>query len=102
MLLLGERIKELRMSRKYSQKELARILQVSAAAVCNMESNLRQPSLLMLLKISSVFHVSVDYLLDNQPESGYFSTRGLSESQIRVVNYMIQAFHNENGQQEMQ
>jgi transcriptional regulator with XRE-family HTH domain len=28
MLLLGERIKELRMSRKYSQKELARILQV--------------------------------------------------------------------------
>ena len=102
MLLLGERIKELRMSRKYSQKELARILQVSAAAVCNMESNLRQPSLLMLLKISSVFHVSVDYLLDNQPESGYFSTMGLSESQIRVVNYLIQAFHNENGQQEMQ
>lgn len=33
MLLLGERIKELRMSRKYSQKELARILQVSSGSL---------------------------------------------------------------------
>ena len=98
MILVGERIKVLRTSRKYSQKELAQILNVSPAAICNIESNSRQPSLTMLLKLSGTFHVSVDYLLNNQPVSDYISTKGLSESQVQVLNNLIQAFHSENSQ----
>ncbi|MDE7312904.1 MAG: helix-turn-helix domain-containing protein [Eubacterium sp.] len=98
MILVGERIKDLRTSRKFSQKELAQILNVSPAAICNIESNSRQPSIAMLLKLSNTFHVSVDYLLNNQPVSDYVSTKGLSESQIQILNNLIQAFHNENTQ----
>lgn len=98
MILIGERIKDLRISRKFSQKELAQILNVSPAAICNIESNSRQPSIAMLLKISNIFHVSVDYLLSNQPTTDYISTKGLTESQIQIINNLIQAFHSENSQ----
>lgn len=101
MILMGERIKELRISRKFSQKELAEILSVSPAAICNIESNARQPSLTMLLKLSNTFHVSVDYLLDNQPMSDYISTKGLSNYQKQIINNLIQTFHNENTHEEI-
>lgn len=101
MILIGERIKDLRTSRKFSQKELAQILHVSPAAICNIESNSRQPSLSMLLKLSNTFHVSIDYLLNNQPMLDYISTKGLTDSQIQIVNTLIQSFHNENEQSEI-
>ncbi len=100
MVLIGERIKTLRISRKLSQKELARILQVSPAAVCNIETDTRQPSLSMLIKLSNTFHVSVDYLLGNQPSLDYISTRGLTGSQIQIVNNLIQAMLSENAKSE--
>ncbi len=96
MILIGERIKGLRTSRKLNQKELAQILQVSPAAVCNMESDSRQPSLTMLLKLSSIFHVSTDYLLDNQPSLDYISTKGLTSAQIQIIHHLVQSFLAEN------
>lgn len=96
MILIGDRVKDLRIARKISQKELAQMLQVTPAAICNMESNSRQPSLAMLLKLSNFFHVSIDYILDNEPSLDIISTQGLTRSQVQIVNNLIQTFLREN------
>lgn len=96
MVLIGDRVKDLRTSRKISQKELAQMLHVTPAAVCNMELNSRQPSLSMLLKLSNVFHVSVDYLLGNEPSLDTISTQGLTRTQVQIINNLIQTFLREN------
>lgn len=96
MILIGEKVKDLRAARKLSQKELAQILQVTPAAICNMELNSRQPSLAMLLKLSNVFHVSVDYLLGNEPSLDTIKTQGLTRTQVQIINNLIQTFLREN------
>lgn len=61
--MLNQKIRELRLARNLSQVELAKILGVSKQSVSNWENDNIQPSVEMLVKISSVFSVSTDYLL---------------------------------------
>lgn len=61
--MLNHQIRMLRQSRKMSQVELAKKLNVTKQSVSNWENDNIQPSVEMLEKIASVFSVSVDYLL---------------------------------------
>ena len=58
-----ERIKELRTSLGINQVEFGRKLHVTKQCISNWENGNIQPSIDMLIKICSVFHVSADYLL---------------------------------------
>ena len=63
----SKNLKEIRMSKNLSQKELADLLGVSFRTYQNWElldSNHREPDLAMLCKISKTLDVSIDYLLD--------------------------------------
>lgn len=65
------RLKELRIANGYkSQKELADVLFVNQTAVSQWERGATMPSGQMLLKLSNMYGVSVDYLLglDGQTE----------------------------------
>ena len=59
------------MVRGYTQAQLSRMLGISASAVGMYERNMRQPSTELLIQLSDIFSVSVDYLLgrENTPES---------------------------------
>ena len=61
--MLGARIATLRKSMGWSQGELARQLQVSSSAVGMYEQGRREPATGILLKMSALFGVTVDYLL---------------------------------------
>lgn len=61
------RLKELRENRNLTQAELAKLLKVSPSAIGMYEQGRRDPDSSTLKKISVLFNVSVDYLLDNQP-----------------------------------
>lgn len=61
------RLKELRESRSLTQAELAKLLKVSPSAIGMYEQGRRDPDSTTLKKLSVIFNVSVDYLLDNQP-----------------------------------
>lgn len=61
--MLGFRIAALRREAGMSQSQLARLLQVSPSTVGMYEQGRREPSAEMLLTISRVLGVSVDYLL---------------------------------------
>ena len=57
------KIKEIRESLGYSQKDLAGLLGVSPSNIYNYENNRTEPSIDMLVKLSSVLNVSTDELI---------------------------------------
>lgn len=65
-MLSSSRLKSLRESRGVSQKELAEGIDVSDVMISMYEQGKKQPSIDTIVKISSYFGVSVDYLLGNE------------------------------------
>ena len=60
---LGERLQKLRKERRLSQKELAKVLGISAGIISNYESSERTPSLENLIALATFYRYSTDYLL---------------------------------------
>ena len=63
MTLLGEKISELRRQNQWSQEELAEKLEISRQSISKWESGASVPDLNKIVKLSSLFHVTTDYLL---------------------------------------
>lgn len=59
----AERLKELRIEAKMSQKQLAELLGVVQHTISNWEKEARQPDFDMLIKIAETLDVSTDFLL---------------------------------------
>ena len=62
MKVFGERLKDLRHEKNLTQQQLANELSVSGNTVHAWETNKQEPSMAMLLKLSSIFGVSLDFL----------------------------------------
>lgn len=62
-MLVGIRLKQLRKSKKLSQVELAKKLNVSQSTIAYYENEEKQPGYETLKQIADLFEVSVDYLL---------------------------------------
>ncbi len=63
MILLKERIKELRLEKNLSQKDLAEKLGASQRSISSWETGARQPDFETLEKLTKFFNVTADYLL---------------------------------------
>ncbi|ACM61504.1 helix-turn-helix protein [Caldicellulosiruptor bescii] len=59
----GGILKDLRMQKKMSRQELAKMLELSESAIAKYEEGQRSPDLNTLIKIAKFFDVSTDYLL---------------------------------------
>lgn len=86
--MLGQRVNELRVSLGWSQVKLANELNVSKQTVSNWENGNILPSVDMLVRISNVFNVSVDYVLglENIPR---LDTEGLPKSVVAHLSMLI-------------
>ena len=62
-MILGEKIIRLRKQREWSQEELASQLGISRQSVSKWESGASIPDLDKIIKMSSLFGVTTDYLL---------------------------------------
>jgi transcriptional regulator with XRE-family HTH domain len=62
----GERIKDIRNALRISQKELAAGLDIAACNLSEIENGKVTPGYTFLFKISSRFHVSLDYLFSGE------------------------------------
>lgn len=60
--MIGNRLKELRTSRKLSQEELAKIVEVSPSAIQKWECDAADPNTNKLIKLADFFECSLDYL----------------------------------------
>lgn len=59
------RLREIRMSRKLKIQEVADYLCCSPSVYSRYENGYREPSVDVLLKLSKLYHVSVDHLIGN-------------------------------------
>lgn len=64
------RLFELRTERNLSQRELARMMNISQGTYNNWENEKTQPSIEQLVALAEFFVVSVDYLIGNTDEYG--------------------------------
>lgn len=62
-IYLGQRLKELREEKGYTQKQLAEKLGINSVTYLHYEKEQREPPLALLADISRFYGVSVDYLL---------------------------------------
>ena len=62
---LGNKIIKLRKKEKLSQEALSDKLGVTRQTISNWELNITKPDILQIKKISEVFNISIDELLDN-------------------------------------
>ena len=62
-MILGEKIAQLRRKNGWSQEELADKMEISRQAVSKWESGQTMPDLERILRLSSLFGVTIDYLL---------------------------------------
>lgn len=62
-MIIGERIKQARLKKEYSQKELGEIINVSKVSICGYETGTRTPNLDKFVELVSALDVTPEYLL---------------------------------------
>lgn len=63
MNILHERLKQERLSKGYTQKQVADALGVTYNAISQYESGVREPSIDLLIKLCKFFDITSDYLI---------------------------------------
>lgn len=84
---LSKKLRNLRLKRNLSQKELANALGISPSIVSSYENDERLPSLERLLALADFYNCSVDYLLGKSQKEPItlIDTTDLSEEQIQAL-----------------
>jgi len=95
MVLLGQKIKDLRNKYRLTQTELATQIGVTNSTVAAYEHDSRTPSYEVLLKLADVFKVSIDTLLSTRSEV-VLDVSGLSTDQLEIIENLVVQFRKTN------
>lgn len=90
MYELGERLKNLRENRGWSQTELSKRAGVTKSAISTYELGVRTPSANVLCAFSKAFGVSADYLLGLDTARS-IGLDGLSEHDEQLVRELVES-----------
>lgn len=69
---LGEKIKQIRIARGFTQDDIAEAMNLKRTTVSNWEKNIRVPSSDKLIEFAKVVGVTLDYFGDSSPERTLF------------------------------
>ena len=86
----SERFKKLREENHYTQKYVAKYLNVARSTIAGYETKNRQPSHEKLTILAELFHVSVDYLLDDDISEITLSDKSTAQ---KSEHYLLTHFH---------
>lgn len=91
MIMIADRIKNIREQSHLTQSELARRLGISRAGVNAWEMGISIPSTRYVMELADLFHVSADYIL-GMDSSTTVDISGLTEEDkelvLSVVNHL--------------
>ena len=96
--MIGERIKELREERGFSQAELAKRLGVTRSSVNAWEMGISSPTTQYIVEMARLFYVSADFLLGME-KRWRLSIEGLTEQEIQVLLQLVECFRNNHRQE---
>lgn len=85
-MILGEKIAQLRRKNGWSQEELADKMEVSRQAVSKWESSQTTPDLERIMRLSSLFGVTIDYLLKDGAEPEIPRPEAEEDTHIRLIS----------------
>lgn len=88
IISISERIKELREKQNLTQSGLAKKLNITRSAVNAWEMGISVPNVEKLVELSSLFNVSVDYLLGIN-NSFNINISNLSEEEKKLVLNLV-------------
>lgn len=88
---LGLRLKELRKTKRMTQRQVATRLNMGISTISGYENNTKTPSLEALVDLARLYNVSTDYLLgvDNRP---MLYLDGLTPRQAELIREMRDEF----------
>lgn len=69
MILIGNKLRELRESKGLTQKQLGKRLGVAPSSVSFYESDSRKPSYRVLIRYVDIFNTSADFILGTRNQS---------------------------------
>ena len=91
----GSKLKTLRLQAGLTQKQLAEQLGVTKSVVSFYELRERTPSPEVLIKLTSVFHVSADYLLGIE-KNRTIDISGLDAEDEKIVQLLVERLRAKN------
>lgn len=93
MFDFGANLKEIRKSKKLTQKKLAEKINVTESTICRYEANTLTPSYEGLISLAAVLNVPIEYLFSSDRKNNV-SMYGLSETQAEIVKNLTEMFRN--------
>lgn len=89
----GEKLKELRNEKNYTQENLAEILKVSRSTISSWEIGRSYPDLDMIIYLSDLFEISLDNLLKQDSDvTNKIMTKNRINKYVKKVIYLILFF----------
>ena len=85
---IGSRLRDMRINRGLTQKELAKRICKSVSAISGYETNAQTPPTEVLISISQVLNVPLTYFVDLSCEDIY-SAKGLSTEQKEFLDILF-------------
>lgn len=85
----GRRLREIRQSAGFTQKQLADCVHVSKGTISNYETEERQPSPAILRDLAKTLHVSADYLLGIEKSTQTLDISGLTAEEIQFLHFAV-------------
>lgn len=83
---LGNKMKQIRIARGYTQDDIAEMMDVKRTTISNWEKNVRMPSADKLIQFSKIVGVTLDYFSDSTPERTLFQTMAQLEELFTSAN----------------
>lgn len=98
-MIFGDKLRETLEQKEMQQKDFAKIMNISASSLNGYITNRRLPSIYLVRDFAKELGVSVDYLLDYEPENVALSPseneiihklRSLPEEQRKIISSLIE------------
>ena len=94
---IGEKLKEIRINRGYSQVEVAESIGISRYLISKYENNICIPRGKVLISLANLYKINIDYLLDTNKNSSLIDYYGdiLDASSKSKINPFMLDINNE-------
>jgi transcriptional regulator with XRE-family HTH domain len=88
---IGENLKKLRLEKGLSQVQAAERLHISKSRLSSYELDINEPNLATLIKLSELYGVSVDTVLEVE-KGEYINVSGLSQEQKTIIKSIVDSY----------
>jgi len=85
---LSVRLKQLRLDKQLRQEQVARLVGVSKGAISTYETDIRQLSYDVLIRLANLYRVSVDYLL-GRTDDRTLDISGLTTHETAMISELV-------------